>query len=408
MIDLPRPPAILGILEEHLSELDFLWEQRERFVLSPEWTLKELATLEGRAEAHLDGLRIGAGHSVDIARPFLTADETGAATAATFVLMAFDFHDLDQEVLQALKTAPPKSRDGVRIGLRHSDVKRIAAELSDTALSAAPAVRAAALDVLAFHRLPPPRSIADLFRDPDLSIRRIVCEAVGRFGGPWGADPLWDALESDAPANRVAALRASARLGLPGLDATCREAATRASNPIPEALTFLGVVGGAKDLLILQNATTRPGLADAALAGIGKLGVIAAIPTLLDAMTDDKLTHATGRAFVRITGATNIEANEPIPPPSNLTEDEIDLWDTALPPDPTKARAWWEKEKARFTIEGRWQSGREVSKTPLGEHFNLLPLETRFDLYLGVRARDPQRTPDRELERPAKAQLGGA
>lgn len=408
MIELPRPPVILGILEEHLSELDFLWEQRERFVLSPEWTLKELSKLEERAEAHWDGLRIGAGHSVDIARPLLTADETGAATAATFVLMSFDLPDLDREVLQALKTAPPKSRNGVRIGLRHSDAKRIEAELSDIASSAAPAVRAAALDVLAFHRLPPAKSIADLFRDPDLSVRRVVYGAVGRFGGPWGVDPLWDGLESDAPANRVAALRASARLGLPGLDATCREAATRSQNPIPEALTFLGVVGNPKELPTLQNAITRLGLAGAALAGIGKLGSIAAIPALLEAMGDAKLTHGAGRAFVRITGATNIEAAAPIPPPEGLSEDEIDLLDTSLPPDPAKARAWWEKEKGRFSIEGRWQSGHEVSKTPLGEHFDTLPLETRLDLYLGARARDPQRTPDRELERRAKVQLGTA
>jgi hypothetical protein len=159
---------------------------------------------------------------------------------------------------------------------------------------------------------------------------------------------------------------------------------------------------------MLQNAISRPGLANAAMAGIGKLGAISAIPALLDAMSDDKLTHAAGRVFARITGATNIGAADPIPPPEGLTEDEIDLWDTSLPPDPAKARAWWEKEKGRFTIEGRWQAGRDVSKTPLGEHFNSLPLETRLDLYLGVRARDPQRTPDRELERRAKVQLRGA
>jgi hypothetical protein len=115
MIELPRPPAMLDILEEHLNELDFLWEQRERFIFSPDWTLKQLAAHEERAEAHLDGLRIGAGHSVDLARPALTAGESGLATAATFVLMAFSIPELEREVLR-FPDGAPKSRKGIRTG----------------------------------------------------------------------------------------------------------------------------------------------------------------------------------------------------------------------------------------------------------------------------------------------------
>lgn len=403
MIELRRPPAILDILEEHLAELDFLWEQRERFVFSPDWTLKELAAHEERAEAHLDGLRIGEGNSVDIARPALTADETGLATAATFVLMAFDLPDLEREVVQALKTAPPKSREGVRIGLRHSDIKRMAAELTELAISGEPAVRAAALDVLAFHRFPPPKGIPMLLGDPDPAVRRLVYDAAGRFGGPWSYDVLRDALDGDSPALRHAALRASARLGLLGLDDSCRQAGTRPQNPVPEALEFLGVLGNPKDLPILQSSTTRPALVGAALSGMGKLGSVAAVPAILDAMGNDKLAHAAGRAFVRITGATGIEAAKPLPPPEGATADEIDLLDTSLPPDQAKARAWWDKEKGRFTVEGRWQAGFDDSKTPLGENFDVLPLDARLDVYLGARARDPQKTADRELEKWVKS-----
>jgi uncharacterized protein (TIGR02270 family) len=399
MVDLPRPPAILDILEEHLNELDFLWEQRERFVFSPDWTLKELAAHEERAEAHLDGLRIGAANSVDLARPALTADETGLATAATFVLTAFDLPELEHEVLQALKTASPKSRDGIRIGLRYCDIKRLAAEIVELATSAEPAVRAAALDVLAFHRLPPPKGIPMLLGDPDPHVRRLVYDAAGRFGGPWSYDVLSNALDGDSPALRLAALRASARMGLLGLDDSCRQAGTRLQNPVPEALEFLGVLGNAKDLAILQNSITRPALTGAALFGMGKLGSVAAIPLILESIENDKLTHAAGRAFVRITGAKDIEATKPLPPPEGATEAEIQDWDTSLPPDPAKARAWWEKEKGRFTVEGRWQAGFDVSRTPFGEHFDAMPLDTRLDVYLGARARDPQKTPDRELEK---------
>jgi uncharacterized protein (TIGR02270 family) len=403
MLELPRPPAILDILEEHLNELDFLWEQRERFVFSPDWTLKELAAHEERAEAHLDGLRIGAANSVDIARPALTAGETGLATAATFVLMAFDHVELEHEVLDALKSAPPKSRDGIRIGLHHCDIKRLAAELADMATTGESAVRAAALDVLAFHRLPPPKGIPMLLGDADPHVRRLVYDAAGRFGGPWSYDVLRDALDGDVPALRTAALRASARMGLLGLDDSCRLAGTRPQDPVPEALEFLGVLGNPKDLALLQNAMSRPELVGAALAGIGKLGSITPIPMLLESIANDMLAHAAGRAFVRITGAKDIEAAKPLPPPEGATEEEIQDWDTSLPPDPAKARAWWEKEKARFSAEGRWQAGFDVSKTPFEENFDAMPLDARLDVYLGARARDPQKTQDRELAKRALA-----
>jgi len=395
MLELPRPPAILDILEEHLSELDFLWEQRERFVFSPDWTLKELAAHEQRAEAHLDGLRIGAANSVDIARPALTADETGLATAATFVLMAFDSVELEREVLQAMNTAPPKSRDGIRIGLHHCDMKRLAAELADMATAGEPAVRAAALDVLAFHRLPPPKGIPMLLGDPDPGVRRLVYDAAGRFGGPWSYDVLAAALDSEFPALRIAALRASARMGLMGLDDSCRQAGTRLQNPVPEALEFLGVLGNSKDLAVLQNAMTRPELVDAALSGMGKLGLVVAIPTLLDAMAREPIAHAAGRAFVRMTGVALAE---------------ISSADAAAPAEPAKARAWWEKEKSRFTAEGRWQAGFDVAKTPFGENFDALPLDARLEVYLGARAKDPQKTPDRELEKrhPVTVTLAGS
>jgi uncharacterized protein (TIGR02270 family) len=377
----------LGILEEHLAELGSLWAQRERFVVSSEWTLREMGNLEERAEAHLDGLRLGAGGSVEIARPVLAGEEAGAATAATFVFMAFERPELEREVLQALLTAPAASREGIRIGLRHSEVKRIAAELSEIAASTGTGVRAAALDVVAFHRLPPPRGIATLLGDPDPGVRRLACEAAGRLGGPWSYDVLREALESDSHPLRVAALRASARMGLIGLDETCRQAATRPQKPVPEALSFLGVLGDPKDLGILQNSIARPDLAEAALEGLGALGSVATIPALLDALGDDPLKAGAGRAFARITGATEVVGAEV---------------------DPKEACAWWDEAKGRFPADGRWQSGRDVAKSPFGENFNSLPLGTRLDVFLGARARDPRQTPDRELERTAARQLAGA
>jgi uncharacterized protein (TIGR02270 family) len=395
-IGLPRPPVILDILEEHFSELDFLWEQRERWLFSPEWTLKELAAIEERAEAHLDGLRIGGGHSVDIARPFLTDEETGAATAATFVLMAFDSPPLQMEVVHALATAPPQSRDGIRIGLRHSPIDRIAAALDELAVIGPAPVRAAALDVLAFHRLPQPKGVRSLLDHPDVTVRRLACDAVGRFGGPWGRDQVLEALECDSPPLRLAALRASARVGLPHLDQLCRSLVSDTRVTVPETLEFLATFGQLNDLPLIERFLGSVELAPAAVCALGKLGRIAAIPLLLDLIDNTPFAAAAGRAFVRIVGANNVTFR--VEPRRDGTEERDQVSQDEPTVDPQNARSWWKSSKHHFTTEGRWQAGKEVSR-PIGESFDTLPLDVRLDLFLFARAVDPTVTHDFELER---------
>ncbi len=409
MLDRSRTPVMLDVLNEHFEELDFLWEQRESVIFAPDWNLLELAELEERAEAHLDGLRIGAGHSVEIARPALAAEERGATIAAALTLMAMDPPDQEAEVVLAMaEAASPMARNGIRIGLRHSDVSRVADRLTQMASMGEAAVRAAAVDVLAFHGLPAPPRLAELMSAPDAEIRRRCYRAAARFGGPWSQDMLEDALACDDPGLRRTGLETSAHLGIPRLAAICRQAAS-GRPPVPEAVSFLGVLGDPQDLPLLESLAGQTGVAWAAIAaiqGLGALGHPRAIPTLLKAMADPKLTRAAGAAFIRITAAQRIEADELLPPPPDLPDHELEFWDDTKPPDPERARIWWEREKRRFAPERRWQAGLDISRGLLDNTFNHLPLAARRDVYLGARARDPQKTQGLELEKRAALQLG--
>jgi uncharacterized protein (TIGR02270 family) len=396
---------MVDVIQEHFEELDFLWEQRERVIFARDWNLRELAALEERADAHLDGLRIGDEHAVNIARPGLVSDESGAATAAAFTLLRMDNAALAGEVARAFEESGRDAQAGIRIALRHSDVGRVTHAVERLAASGDALTRAAATDVLAFHRLPRPRGLEDLLRHSDRAIRRLAYAALGRFGGPMEKDDLETAVNDDDGPLRGIALDAAARLGFRDLSAICRDAALGTTNATPDALAFLGVIGDPESIDILTARVQDVAMAAAALAGLGCMGKVSAIPLIIEAMAEPTRTKAAGAAFVRITGATEISSKRPLPPAPGLDEDERDLRDQLFPNDPDRAASYWKKYRDRFAPEGRWQAGVDVSREPLGRAFNMLPLQIRRDVYRAERLRNPAKTPDLELEMRASWQL---
>ena len=347
---------MLDIVEEHFEELDFLWELREGVIFAPDWSVAELAELEERAEAHLDGLRLAEQHGVDVARPHLKGEFKSGATAATFVLMETGEADLAQEVIDVLASAEPPARDGIRIGLRYSRIDAIEAQLRALAQSAAPGVRAAAADVLAFHRRPIP-DLKEVLLEDDDEIHAIVLGALGRVGQPLEVPVFEFGLRSASTAVRRAALEAAARSGMPGLEGLSRAAATRPEAPDPEALAFLGVLGRPESLPILLAALARPELAAGAIRGLGSLGRVEAIPQLIDAMKNAATARAAGAAFKRITGAEDIAG--PRPPVRLAAEDAIEdeFVDDTPPPNAETAMRWWQSKKTAFAVGMRWQGG---------------------------------------------------
>lgn len=359
------------MLRRHLEELAALWRRREEDLFADHLVVADLARIEDRALAHLDALRIGGAHAVAVARPLLGGKEWSDASAAALVLLDAGRPDLDEAVLAAFLSGPEPVREGVRIALRHAGGGRAAPRLTEAATAGEPAVRAAAADVLAFRRLPPPRGLDALAADPGERTRVLACGAIGRFGGPWGGDSLERGLQAEAPTVQRAALEASARLGLPGVERYCRSAAMRTGAPSTEALRFLGVLAEPNDVGFLTNLAAVPALAEAALDGLGATGRPEAVPFLLGAIGKGPAPEAAARALARITG--------------------IATWDVA------SAAEDWRREGGRFSAGRRYQAGLEVPEAPGRDLLDRLPLASRRDVYL--RYRWLARTaPDLELE----------
>ncbi len=397
---LAYPPVFPDIVEEHLDELEFLWEQREASLFSPDWALADLADHEERAEAHLDGLRLSELHGVDLARERISSDDPSAAAAATLILHNSGEGQYRDLILDALQTAEQGAVEGIRWGLRQvapgEYPSRLEALLGDEDGHRA----AAAAHILAFWRLPAPGLDVLLSRE-DAATRRLALGAASRLGELYPQE-IAAAVEAPDTEVRRAGLEAAAWLGVPGVARHCRSAAGREMDPDPEAVLFLGILGDQEDLPLLETLVGHKEMGPFAVTALGTMGRVEAIPKLLELMGDDTLGVLATAAYKRITGAGDVEGEAPFPAPE-VPEGEDEPED--LPPDPEKARADWEGRKGTMTPAASWQMGLPVPSDEFFHDTQTLTLEARRDLYLRLRARGGSAVPDMELEALAVDQM---
>jgi len=78
---------IHGIVSQHAAEASFLWAMRERAVSGAGHSLRRLAVLDERVDAHLEGLRIAG----DAGWSFCRANLENASAAEVFPLAVLAF-----------------------------------------------------------------------------------------------------------------------------------------------------------------------------------------------------------------------------------------------------------------------------------------------------------------------------
>ena len=94
--------VIQNIIEQHAEEASFLWLQRDLAMHEPHYSLKDLAHLDDRLEAHIDGLRIAGDTGSEICKEALQIGEPGEVFAAA--VLAFEGED-GQRVDDVVKVA---------------------------------------------------------------------------------------------------------------------------------------------------------------------------------------------------------------------------------------------------------------------------------------------------------------
>src|SRR5215472_15116136 len=105
-------PAIAAILSQHSENASSLFHSRDTAVTAPHYSLIDLARLDTRLEAHIDGLRVAGEAGWELARKELAWKEPGEVFAAA--VLAFESNDAVKiaEVL-SIGAATPELARGV-------------------------------------------------------------------------------------------------------------------------------------------------------------------------------------------------------------------------------------------------------------------------------------------------------
>lgn len=180
----PKTRVMVDILEEHLEELAFLWMQRQEAIRSHEYVSREVADLEQRMEAHVQGLLVGGDAPIPLVEETLRGDDPLDAFAAAYTLLRLRSEDANHRVLYAFREAEGEQLDGIRDALCHGANEPVLELIRDSLDSAPPAVAAAAAEILAFHRQLDHQTeqLTEFFHDDDPQVRQAAWRVVALLG----------------------------------------------------------------------------------------------------------------------------------------------------------------------------------------------------------------------------------
>jgi len=370
---------LIDILEEHMEEADFLWQQRQNALYDRVYNLDDLAELEERLLAHLDGLVLGEKEAWKLLGPKLSSGEEGEVFSAAFV--ALDSRDPSKIDLvnKTFLEAEDNVLNGICYAFKHTMNQEVENILRSMLNSDNGRIQAASIDCLSLRRISIDTNRLQAFLSKkDTRIIAATVSAVGRLRINQLSEEAERFLENEIMEVRREAIKTGLLLGSrKSLDA-CRRIIINRTEGADQLIEYLGLMGQPDDANILINTMNDPGLVRNAITALGLLGNISTVELLIQSASDPKLSRLAGEAISRITGVDIVSekfvAEKPvesqIPSSETEEEEEEDLSDPDedIPfPDVEKLKGWWRSNASRYDKRVRYRNGQPYSNQVLKE-----------------------------------------
>ena len=365
-------PVITGIIDQHAEEAAFNWLIRNRAVSEPHYDLKDIAHLDDRVEANIDGLRIAGDEGWEICREAMhfTEDVGEVFTAG---VLAFESKKLKRmnAVLSAVKTDNELERALIS-ALGWIRFENITKPVQQLIHASGANLKAIGIATLAIQRRDPGTLINHYIHSEASAVRSRVIKACAELGRRDLLHEILTHLEDEDLKCRFYAALSATILGSPHSVVALRQYADQ-KGPFAEeaALTAIRRMHPAEAHEWLRHMGRKANQIRLAIKASGALGDPAVMPSLLKAMRVPEFARPAGEAFSMITGVDiayhDLECEWPegfeAGPTENPDDEDVEMDpDEDLPwPDHDLIHKWWNENKRNFRNGTRYLCGKPIS-----------------------------------------------
>lgn len=368
------------IVEEHLEEAEFLWEQWEASLVAPNYVLREVEDgPEGRLLAHLDGLVVNGPLVAErLLLPTIAdvdAEPTRVSAAALALLQTPGDAGFDA-VFSELHGSPAQRPELVR-ALECCELTPLYPRLGGLLAAEDADLRHAAARVLAYHGEALIEVVPGLLASERAVDRALGLRMVPRFAeGGRHRHAVLAALASEDPELRDVALTSGALLDLPQAWGCARDLVSAMDPGAGQALLLLALRGDPADMPGLAAAVGDEALRGSALWALGFLGTGAAVELALPWLEDAACARLAGEVVAAITGLDLEDENltrvaEEDEALEHRPEDDLPL------PDAMGVLVWWRRQRGNFADDRRYLGGKSRDEVALRGALHEGPMRRR-------------------------------
>lgn len=400
------PSILWSVVERHLDEAEFLFDQWQSAQKSPRYRFAALESgVEQRLLAHVDGLSVGGAEVADHLLFSALADpgEPSRVIVAALALLAAGESGL-QTVLEALHIGDPALRSPLQRALILAESERIDDAIRhDFDQSSDDAWKAIDLDILTGRGANPGALLTPCLTAEHPALKRAALEAIRRFGRREFSAYVDAALRSGQNDVRRSALRAGLAFGSRRARDVCVEWAYGDGAADRELLTYVAMFTPSEHHTIFYRPLGARAAVEATLWALGFAGTVEAGDACLkflhgaDAraakLAADSLSWIggfdTGADAYRI-AAQELSEEETLPPfeADDLDADLVpDGVDEAPLPHREAITQWWTAHRAELAQETRHVMGRPFSREALAQALEQAPLWRRSAVAFEAAAR---------------------
>ena len=364
--------VIPAVIEQHAEEAAFLWLLRDGAVHEPHYSLSDLAHLDDRVDAHIDGLRIAGDEGWDILKETLMWEDAGEVFAAAVLAFETGVEERIQAVLEAGSDDYELSR-GLVSALGWLPFNQANGYIENLAAAESSALRRIGLAAYVAHRQNPGQFLINALSDDDAVLRARALRVAGELGRKDLLPPLKDHTKEHDTNSRFSSAWAATLLGDASIVPVLRSMAESEEPHAEKACCMALRLMHLSDAHVwLQQLFKPSNLQRLAVTGYGVIGDPMAVPWLIQMMEVEELARVAGESFTMITGLDlayeDLEGEWPegfeAGPTESPEDEDVELDpDEDLPwPEPKLIREWWDSNKNAFRNGTRYLCGKPITE----------------------------------------------